>query len=89
MLRDTTWRSLEALATQLRYVKKINRSEPSVVLGNGAQIIGRSADNPERFRGPNLSGLWLDEVSQAEKAAFDVGVACLREEVLMPRGINR
>jgi predicted phage terminase large subunit-like protein len=79
MLRDASWRSLLSLAVQLRCLKKSNQSEPSLTLGNGAEIIGRSADNPERFRGPNLSGLWLDEASQAEKAAFDIGVACLRE----------
>ncbi len=80
MLRDATWRSLQALAVQLRFLKKLNTSEPSMKLGNGAEIIGRSADNPERFRGPNLSGLWLDEASQAERAAFDIGMACLRED---------
>jgi predicted phage terminase large subunit-like protein len=80
MLRDASWRSLTALATQLRCLKKTNHSEPSMVLGNGAEIIGRSADNPERFRGPNLSGLWLDEASQAEKEAFEIGLACLRQE---------
>ena len=79
MLRDASWRSLVTVAEQLQFVKKSNQSEPSLTLGNGALILGRSADNPERFRGPNLSGLWLDEASQAERAAFDVGVACLRE----------
>lgn len=79
MLRDASWRSLLALAVQLRYLKKSNLSEPSITLGNGAEILGRSADNPDRFRGPNLSGLWLDEASQADQAAFDVGLACLRE----------
>ena len=79
MLRDATWRSLVALAAQLRCLQKLNNSEPSLKLGNGAEILGRSADNPERFRGPNLSGLWLDEASQVEQAAFDIGLACLRE----------
>jgi hypothetical protein len=64
----------------LRLIKKLNHSEPSMKLGNEAEIIGRSADNPERFRGPNLSGQWLDEASQAEKEAFEIGLACLRQE---------
>ncbi|MGH7174012.1 MAG: phage terminase large subunit [Gemmataceae bacterium] len=80
MLRDASWRSLQDLAVQMRFLKKLNSSEPSMKLGNGAEIIGRSADNPERFRGPNLSGLWLDEASQAEKEAFEIGLACLRQE---------
>jgi PBSX family phage terminase large subunit len=80
MLRDASWRSLQTLAEELRLIKKLNHSEPSMKLGNGAEIIGRSADNPERFRGPNLSGLWLDEASQAEKEVFEIGLACLRQE---------
>jgi predicted phage terminase large subunit-like protein len=80
MLRDASWRSLQTLAEELRLIKKLNNSEPSMKLGNGAEIIGRSADNPERFRGPNLSGLWLDEASQAEKEGFEIGLACLRQE---------
>jgi predicted phage terminase large subunit-like protein len=79
MLRDASWRSLQALGENLCLIKKLNHSEPSLKLGNGAEIIGRSADNPERFRGPNLSGLWLDEASQAEQAAFEIGLACLRQ----------
>jgi predicted phage terminase large subunit-like protein len=79
MLRDASWRSLHSLALKLRCLQKLNNSEPSMKLGNGAEILGRSADNPERFRGPNLSGLWLDEASQVEQSAFDIGLACLRE----------
>jgi predicted phage terminase large subunit-like protein len=79
MLRDSSWRSLLDLAVQLRCLKTLNSSVPCMRLGNGAEIIGHSAVNPERFRGPNLSGLWLDEASQVEKAAFDIGMACLRE----------
>jgi Phage terminase large subunit len=44
-----------------------------------AEFIFRSADNPERFRGPNLSGGWLDEASQYEEAAWDNFIACVRD----------
>lgn len=39
----------------------------------------RSADNPERLRGPNLSGVWLDEASEMRHEAYLIAIACLRE----------
>jgi predicted phage terminase large subunit-like protein len=39
-----------------------NRSELIITLRNGNMIRGISADNPERYRGPNLSGAWVDEL---------------------------
>lgn len=44
-----------------------------------AEFIFRSADNPERFRGPNLGGLWLDEASLYETLAWDNAIACVRD----------
>lgn len=44
-----------------------------------AEFIFRSADNPERFRGPNLGGMWLDEASQYEQEAYDNAIACVRD----------
>jgi phage terminase large subunit-like protein len=39
-----------------------NRAELVIYLQNGSEIHGFSAENPERARGFNLSGAWLDEV---------------------------
>src|SRR5262249_15206242 len=61
------------------FLRQHNRSEPRLLLGNGAEVLGRSTDDPDRLRGPNLSGVWLDEASQSEQAAFGVLIACLRE----------
>src|SRR5262249_6672144 len=39
----------------------------------------RSAQDPERLRGPNLSGVWLDEASLMRREAYDIAIACLRQ----------
>lgn len=79
MLKDSSWRALVDLATQLRYVRDVNRSDLRLTLGNGAEVLGRSADEPARWRGLNLSGAWLDEASQMGREAFDVVIPALRE----------
>jgi predicted phage terminase large subunit-like protein len=79
VLKDATWRSLLDVAAELELIQDLNNSDLRCILRTGAEVIGRSADNPERLRGPNLSGLWLDEASQMDEDVFQVGIACLRE----------
>jgi phage terminase large subunit-like protein len=40
-----------------------NASDLTVRLSNGSKIYGYSADRPDRLRGANLSGAWLDEIA--------------------------
>lgn len=40
-----------------------NASDLTVRLTNGSRIYGYSADRPDRLRGTNLSGAWLDEMA--------------------------
>lgn len=86
MLHDGTVRTFEGLATYTGYLKKINRGR-----GNGsaliytdddgeAEILFRSASDPDKFRGPNYSGAWFDEASYMKPEALDVALACLREK---------
>src|SRR5262249_15749361 len=51
---------------------------PNVSLSNGAVVRFRTAEDPERLRGPNLSGVWLDEGSLMARDAHDISLACLR-----------
>lgn len=39
-----------------------NKNNMLLTLSNGSEIKGFSAENPERIRGYNLAGAWLDEV---------------------------
>lgn len=79
MLRDASWRMFLDMGRRFRFIRNINRTEMRVTLGNGAEVLFRSVDDPERARGPNLSGAWLDEASLMEHDAYTIIIACLRE----------
>lgn len=79
MLRDASLRSLLQHARHLNYLRDFKRSEMTAVLGNGAEVLFRTADDPERMRGPNLSGVWLDEASLMPWEAFGIAIGRLRE----------
>src|SRR5262245_8475874 len=60
MLADATWRLFLALAQELGLADPgaVKRSAPPAVrLRTGAEGLFRSADEPDRLRGPNLSGV--------------------------------
>lgn len=44
-----------------------------------AEVLFRSTETPDHLRGPNLSGLWMDEASLSPIEAYQIGVARLRE----------
>ena len=79
MLLDSSYRSFLAMGAQLGSIAEVNKSNLRATLTNGAEVLFRSVDDPERARGPNLSGAWLDEASLMQRAAFDIIIACLRE----------
>src|SRR6185436_4676828 len=61
MLRDATWRT--ALEVWAPVLVGVVRNEMRMVLRGGAEVLFRSADDPERLRGPNVSWAWIDEGS--------------------------
>lgn len=79
MLRDSSLRTFEAIAGRLRFLREIAKGEMIATLGNGAQVLFRSTDNPDRLRGPNLSGAWFDEAGEMDEEAYLIAIACLRE----------
>lgn len=85
MLADSTFRTFMDLARELGRLdpETVRLSPPSCQLagkdGPGPEILFRSAEDPERFRGPNLSGCWLDEASLMDLAAYEIAIACLRQ----------
>jgi hypothetical protein len=84
-LHDATMRAFERVAKQLgRLVKPMNKGQdPNAIIrcvdGGTAEVIFRTANDPDNLRGPNLSGVDLDEATYMKRAAFDVAIACLRE----------
>jgi PBSX family phage terminase large subunit len=82
MLSDATFRSFLSLAQELGIVdpSEVKRSAPpSIRLRTGAEVLFRSTDEPDRLRGPNLSGVWMDEASLMPVDAFTVLIGRLRE----------
>jgi len=78
-LRDATWRAALEWGERFRCIRRVNLADFRIILGNGSEIIGRSLSDPNRARGPNLSGAWMDEASQVSVDAYHALIACLRE----------
>lgn len=49
-------------------LESVNASDLQIRLTNGSKIHGYSADRPDRLRGTNLSGAWVDEVAAMPRA---------------------
>lgn len=92
MLRDATLRSFIDLARPL--IADFNISTMVMELTNGSRILWRSADNPDRLRGPNISWYWLDEAAMMEPDVWRIMLGRLRRlpahawVTTTPRGRN-
>lgn len=81
LLGDTTFPTFKALAQDLGVWGEVRLTPyPNVRLTTGAEVRFRTAEDPERLRGPNLSGVWLDEASLMRAEAYSISIACLREQ---------
>jgi phage terminase large subunit-like protein len=83
MLHDTTFPTFKAIAEQFGVwgKSKLTPYPTATILleGGEATVRFRTADNPDRMRGPNLRGAWLDEASLMSQRAYDVLIASLRD----------
>lgn len=80
MMRDSTLRTFMQLVEECRWLDRpFAKGDMLATLRNGAEILFRSCDDPERLRGPNLSGVWLDEASLMDRGVYDVAIGRLRE----------
>ena len=92
MLRDATLRTFMEMLRPL--IASFNRSEMRVTLTNGTTVLFRSADDPDRLRGPNLGWFWLDEAALMTQEAWLIMIGRLREQpgrawvTSTPRGKN-
>lgn len=80
MLRDATLRSFLRVSRDLGYLRDYSKTDKIATLVNGAEVLFRSADDPDSLRGPNLSGWWGDEASLYDDEVWTVGIGRLREE---------
>jgi PBSX family phage terminase large subunit len=79
VLQDATMRTIYQIADELEITKEKWKQPPRLVLSNGSEIIFRSGDDPDKLRGPNLSGIWMDEASLMEEEVFNICIGRLRE----------
>lgn len=81
-LSDSTLRSFLTMGRDLKLINPDSvrlSTPPQLTLAIGADVLFRSGDRPDSLRGPNLSGVWLDEASLMSREVFDIAIGRLRE----------
>jgi phage terminase large subunit-like protein len=71
MLKDASFKTFRRV-TDDQLIDSLNRSDLKATLCNGTEVLFRSADKPERLRGPNLGWVWLDEGAYCKAETWDV-----------------
>jgi hypothetical protein len=64
------WRKLKQKLQDLRWIRKANESELSILLKNGSTIALKGADNEDSLRGVGLDYLIMDEFADVDPEAF-------------------
>lgn len=81
LLRDATIRSFFDVAERVQAPVQFLRGDMIAKFPRtGAEVIFRSADAPDRLRGPNLSGVYLDEASLMPEDVYTVCIGRLRKD---------
>jgi phage terminase large subunit-like protein len=94
MLRDATLRTFLELARRGKVIRSWLKGDMIATLTDGKVIMFRSADDPDRLRGPNLSWFYLDEAAMMDQEAWNVMIGRLRQApgrawaTSTPRGMN-
>lgn len=94
MLRDATLRTFIDLAKRAGVLRQFNKADMAAELIDGKRILFRSADEPDRLRGPNLGWFYLDEAALMVEQTWLIMIGRLREApgrawvTSTPRGFN-
>ena len=84
IMGDTTFPRFKKIAQQLGVLADIKLTPyPNVTIRTQcktALVRFRTAEDPDRMRGPDLAGAWLDEASLMDREAYDICIGSLREE---------
>ena len=94
MLRDATWRTAQEVWAPV--IRDVNRGEMRMALHSGAEVLFRSADDPQHLRGPNASWAWIDEAAQCHPDTWPITIGRLRQHgkagrcwgTTTPKGMN-
>lgn len=83
MLRDATWRTSLELWRRLGLAEQVLRGdELRIVFANGAEALFRSAEDPERLRGPNAAWAWIDEGALCHPDTWPIVIGRVRQHGL-------
>lgn len=79
MLRDATIRTFFEIAGDLIAPSGYNKSEQTVLMKNGSEVIFRSTEHPERLRGPNAAWWFGDEAALYTVDVWKIMIGRLRQ----------
>lgn len=78
MLKDATMRTFNEICEKTNALKEYRAGEMIATLINGTTVAFRSADDPDRLRGPNLGWFYLDEAAMMTPDVWRVMIGRLR-----------
>lgn len=79
MLRDATLRTFLELAERAKILARpFNKGEMTATLCGNRTVFFRSADKPDRLRGPNLGWFWPDEAAMMPEDVHRIMIGRLR-----------
>lgn len=79
VLKDVVIPEFWAITEGTGLVKQYIKSEKKAILKNGAEILFRSLDEPNKLRGLQLSWFFIDEGRHVSRNAWDILVGRLRQ----------
>lgn len=82
MLRDATLRTAVDVLGGCPgpILRKHYKSDGILAFNNGSEALLRSADQPDRLRGPTLHGVWIDEAALCPPQTWEISIGRLRAE---------
>jgi len=78
MMQDATIRTFKQVNEEL--IDGYNKTDSTMIFKNGAEVLFRSADDPDKLRGPNIHWAWIDEAGLCRGGTWDVVIGRLRAD---------
>lgn len=94
ILRDASWRT--ALEVWEPWIRHATVGDMRITLVTGDEVLFRSADDPDRLRGPNAAWSWIDEAGLCHPSTWPIVIGRLRQHGVLgeawatttPKGLN-
>ena len=79
MLRDATLRSFLEITRRAGVFRSFHSGNKVAILKGGREVYFRTANDPEKLRGPNLGWFWPDEAALMSPMVWPIMIGRLRE----------